>query len=51
VNPFPNAAPKTVRASFYEYRFTTAKERALTGAWWFREEKGLYCMPVRLNKE
>jgi predicted DCC family thiol-disulfide oxidoreductase YuxK len=42
-NPFPQGPPRYVRAVLYDYRFTTAAERRRTGAWWGREEKGLYC--------
>jgi hypothetical protein len=41
-NPFPKAPPKFIRASLYEYHFTTAAEKAKTGNWWKREYKGLY---------
>lgn len=47
-NPFPDAPPRYVRASFYRYRFTTAAERRATGAWWKREELGEYLPPVSL---
>ena len=49
-NPFPDAPPEFVRASFYEYRFTTMAQRRATGAWWKRELKGEYCPPVSLPK-
>ncbi len=42
-NPFPNHPPRYIRAVLYEYRFTDSAERRSTGAWWKREEKGLYC--------
>jgi len=41
-NPFPNQPPRYVRAVLYEYRFTDAAARRATGAWWQRQEKGLY---------
>ncbi len=44
-NPFPHAPPRYLRAVVYDYRFTTAGQRRATGAWWKREEKGLY-LPV-----
>jgi lipase maturation factor 1 len=44
-NPFPVLPPRYLRATVYEYRFTTAAERRSTGAWWAREAKGLY-IPV-----
>ncbi|HEY1251279.1 MAG TPA: lipase maturation factor family protein [Thermoanaerobaculia bacterium] len=42
-NPFPKEPPRYVRALVYDYHFTTAAERARTGAWWKRELKGPYC--------
>jgi hypothetical protein len=48
-NPFRDAPPRYLRAVLYEYRFATAAERRATGAWWAREEKGLYA-PV-LSRE
>lgn len=45
-NPFPETAPRFLRAALYDYKFTTPDERATTGHWWHRESKGLYC-PVR----
>ncbi|MCZ7415661.1 MULTISPECIES: lipase maturation factor family protein [unclassified Streptomyces] len=41
-NPFPDAPPTHVRARLYRYRFTTARERRATGAWWHRELVGPY---------
>ncbi|MEX1245166.1 MAG: lipase maturation factor family protein [Thermoanaerobaculia bacterium] len=41
-NPFPEHPPRFVRAALYDYRFTNSEERRRTGAWWRREEKGLY---------
>src|SRR6185369_4177712 len=35
-NPFPSAPPRYVRATLYDYRFTTPAERRATGAWWKR---------------
>jgi lipase maturation factor 1 len=48
-NPFPNAPPRFVRASFYRYRFTTAEEHRQTGAWWKREDLGEYLPSVSLE--
>src|ERR1700693_177000 len=42
-NPFPNRPPRYIRAVLYDYRFTDAAARRATGAWWQRQEKGLYC--------
>jgi hypothetical protein len=48
-NPFPSGAPKFIRARSYRYRFTTAAERNLTGAWWKREEIGEYLPEISLR--
>ncbi|HKQ58997.1 MAG TPA: lipase maturation factor family protein [Candidatus Eisenbacteria bacterium] len=42
-NPFPEAPPRYLRATVYEYRFTDGATRRASGAWWTRELKGLYC--------
>jgi hypothetical protein len=44
-NPFPNHPPRYVRATLYDYRFTTPAERREGGAWWRRRELGVY-LPV-----
>jgi hypothetical protein len=44
--PFPDRAPKLVRASFYHYRFTDRAERNQTGQWWRRERVGFYLRPL-----
>jgi hypothetical protein len=49
VNPFPASKPTFVRALFYEYRFTTWREKRETGAWWVRRLLGIYLSPVSLN--
>jgi hypothetical protein len=41
-NPFPDEPPRFIRATLYEYRFSTPTERAQSGAWWARSERGLY---------
>jgi len=48
-NPFPDRPPRYVRAVVYDYRFTDSATRRQAGAWWRREQKGLYC-PV-LSRE
>ena len=35
-NPFPDEPPQFVRASLYQYRFTSSEERQTTGEWWKR---------------
>jgi len=50
-DPFPDHPPTWIRASFYNYRFTTPAERRQTGEWWHRELVGLYWPPVRLQTD
>jgi hypothetical protein len=45
VDPFDGRRPTDVRATLYEYRFTTRAERRATGQWWVRQWLGPY--PVR----
>jgi Lipase maturation factor len=47
-NPFPDKPPTFVRASLYQYRFTTWRERKETGAWWARARVGEYLPPLCL---
>ena len=37
-NPFASAPPQSVRATLYNYRFTSEEEHRRTGAWWSRDE-------------
>ncbi|MEY2499190.1 MAG: hypothetical protein QOD12_2746 [Verrucomicrobiota bacterium] len=37
-NPFPQDPPRYIRATVYEYRFTSSSEHRVTGAWWKRDE-------------
>ncbi|MGI8741120.1 MAG: lipase maturation factor family protein [Bryobacteraceae bacterium] len=48
-NPFPNRPPRYVRASLYEYHFTTPDERKKTGQWWKRQLIGEYFPVVSLD--
>ncbi|MCZ6699651.1 MAG: lipase maturation factor family protein, partial [Planctomycetota bacterium] len=41
-NPFPEAPPRFIRASLYDYRFTNRETRAATGDWWKRTYLGPY---------
>ena len=41
-NPFPQSAPKYIRAVLWQYWFTTMAEKRSTGNWWRRELLGLY---------
>jgi lipase maturation factor 1 len=49
-NPFPDKPPRYLRAVLYEYHFTDFATRRLTGAWWRRERKGLYCPEISLRQ-
>ena len=48
-NPFPAKPPQFIRASVYDYRFTSRAERRKTAAWWQRERRGLYCPVIQLS--
>ncbi len=48
-NPFPNDPPRYVRATLYDYHFTTWSEHRATGAWWKREERGAYLPAISLQ--
>jgi lipase maturation factor 1 len=46
-DPFHGARPLAVRTVLWQYWFTSREERARTGAWWRREERGPYAPGVR----
>ena len=48
-DPFAGKPPHYVRASLYEYHFTTPEEHRRTGAWWKRTLSGPYFPPVSLE--
>ncbi len=48
-NPFPEKPPQFVRASLYQYRFTTSAERSETGEWWKRRLSREYLPAVSLR--
>lgn len=48
-DPFPDAPPRYLRARLFHYRFTSWGEGRRTGAWWTREEKGLYLPVIALR--
>jgi uncharacterized protein YjeT (DUF2065 family) len=48
-NPFPDHPPHYLRASVYEYHFTTRAERQASGNWWRRDYKGVYLPPIALK--
>jgi len=41
-NPFPDAPPKYVRATFYQYHFTNFDTLTKTGQWWRSEYRSEY---------
>ena len=47
--PFGGAQPKLLRATIYEYHFTSWEERQKTGNYWKRELKGLYFPVISLR--
>jgi hypothetical protein len=49
-NPFPGAPPRFLRASLYDYRFTTWAERRASGAWWRRTPAGVYAPEMSLQR-
>jgi hypothetical protein len=48
-NPFPNTAPKYVRAELFEYRFADRETRRNTGQWWVRTRVGDFFPPMSLD--
>ncbi len=48
-DPFRGTPPRFIRATVYDYRFTTAAERQSTGDWWHREAKGVYLPALSLK--
>ena len=48
-NPFPNHAPRYIRATLYRYRFTDRAARRAGGAWWTRESLGEYSPAISLK--
>ncbi len=48
-NPFPHAPPRYIRALVFDYHFTDFATRRTTGAWWSRQEKGIYLPPISLR--
>ena len=47
-NPFPNAPPRYLRATLYDYQFTDRAERNATGDWWKRKPIGPYIPIIEL---
>ena len=50
-NPFPDAPPRYIRSTAYDYRFTDMRMRRATGAWWQRTETGPYSPPQSLPEQ
>jgi hypothetical protein len=46
-DPFAGAPPAYVRAVKWQYWFTSAEEKRRAGAWWRREELGLYAPALK----
>ena len=46
-DPFGGAPPAYVRAEKWQYWFTTPAEKRRTGAWWIRQDLGLYAPVLR----
>ncbi len=50
-NPFPDKAPRYLRARIYRYRFSTGAEHQASGVWWQRDDEQVYLPPVSLGAE
>ncbi len=48
-NPFPQGAPRQVRAVLWQYWFTSVAEKREHGPWWRREPLGLYAPAIQLT--
>ncbi|HJQ20217.1 MAG TPA: lipase maturation factor family protein [Gemmatimonadaceae bacterium] len=48
-NPFPDKPPSWIRAAMYQYHFTSASDRASTGAYWQRTRLGDMMRPLSLT--
>lgn len=48
-NPFPENPPRYMRATAYDYEFTTPSERKQTGNWWKRNNPRPYIPSVTLQ--
>jgi predicted DCC family thiol-disulfide oxidoreductase YuxK len=48
-DPFPESAPRYLRAEIYHYRFATVAEHRQTGAWWVRGDALTYLPEVSLR--
>lgn len=48
-NPFPGNPPRFLRAIKHTYAYTSPEERRETGAWWKRDQLGLYCPVLKAH--
>ncbi len=48
-NPFSNHPPKYIRATVYDYHFSSLNAKRREGVWWTREKKDLYCPVLSLK--
>jgi len=48
-NPFARKPPRYIRASLYDYRFTSRGQRKATRAWWVAEPRGTYCPALEIT--
>jgi hypothetical protein len=48
-NPFPGDPPKFIRATTYDYEFTSPPERRQTGNWWSRSNPRPYTPVITLQ--
>jgi lipase maturation factor len=48
-NPFAGRRPSFIRALFYQYRYTSWREKRETGAWWDRRLIAVYLPPMSLR--
>jgi predicted DCC family thiol-disulfide oxidoreductase YuxK len=48
-NPFPDKPPVYVRAKLYLYRYSSPEEKEKTGAWWVRQQQGIYYPAIALG--
>jgi len=50
-NPFPEKPPKYLRASMYDYTYTSWKEKNKTGNWWNRRYTGPYSSTLHISRK
>ena len=41
-NPFPDRPPTSIRVVLFQYRFTDLEAKGQTGAWWHRDQVGVW---------